>query len=175
MPTASARPLTRSSIKPRLLFPTEQQKRAREQKNNQPSSMQEADEEAITDIDDAAQVPLPSSDIEGSDLDDPPHLSADHAEAPSPTTPTGDALTPSSPPTARATRARVRSAALSSSPLAHAEPEDILHRGKKVSPFDGWPRTKPGTGAAGKSKKRQGEEMGPSEAAGRKRVRAEKS
>ncbi|KAI9810446.1 MAG: hypothetical protein M1832_001340 [Thelocarpon impressellum] len=161
---ASLRPLTRSSIKPRLLFPSASRKHRPEEREDDV-----ADEEAITDIDDAANHPLPSSDIEGgSDAEEQVGLPG---QAHRPTTPSGDAMatSPTSPPsTIRATRASARRAAPSSSPLGAPEPVEYApvsrKGGKKSSPFAGWPRTKAG------SRKRAGE---ATDEGGRKRTRSD--
>jgi len=59
-PSTLHRPLTRSSIKPRLLFPSPQQVRAKEKK----SQLSEDDEEAITDIEEhGLSTPAEDQDI----------------------------------------------------------------------------------------------------------------
>lgn len=63
------------------------------------------------------------------------------------------------PTTGHATRSSTKRAALDSSPLAAPEPVPYDRRGKKVSPFDGWARTK---ATSGKGKKREAEAMEPS-------------
>ncbi|KAK3679281.1 hypothetical protein LTR78_000842 [Recurvomyces mirabilis] len=145
---AAQRPLTRSSIKPRLLFPNEDEIRAREQ------SADEVDEEAMTDI-------------EMSD-------SHDHVQnRPVGQTPTrgrfgGKPATP--PTTGRATRlSNMKGSPTIPTPiLEEDEPEPMSvgtddsfggsagpRKGRK-SPFDSWQRTKAG------GRKRAGE---PSEEA----------
>ena len=62
------------------------------------------------------------------------------------------------PTTGHATRSSTKKAALDSSPLEPQEPVDVVpyeRRAKKVSPFDGWARTKAGAAASGKGKKRE--------------------
>lgn len=70
---------------------------------------------------------------------------------------------PTTPPaTGHATRASTKKATLESSPLEPSEPVEAMQygpKGKKVSPFDGWARTKGGMGGAGKGKKRVAESM----------------
>lgn len=147
------RPLTRSSIKPRLLFPTKQQIHER-------TSSTVDDEEAPTDIED-------SQDHEMTDPEDGKQVTTPvKASIFSPTTP---------PTTGHATRAATKKAALDS-PSAPPEPIVAAHfdrRGKKVSPFDGWARTKAGTSGLGiKGRKREGEAMEKSQAAaGSKKIR----
>lgn len=51
---AHSRRVTRSSIKPRILFPTEEQKRERELRDADPDADAQVDEEALTDIDEDA-------------------------------------------------------------------------------------------------------------------------
>lgn len=136
------RPLTRSSIKPRLLFPTAEQSRARE-----PKSHNTSDEEADTDIEDAAVcTPL--------DL-------MDHVAA----TPKAPRFGPVSPPTtARTTRSKKidLSAQLDDSATedegAPSSPISRSQRGGKVSPFDAWQRVKKPS-VASSSKKRSGEPL----------------
>jgi hypothetical protein len=61
LPSRLRRPLTRSSIKPRLLFPTPEQLRAREMR----SQATEDEEEAITDIDEANHLSTPKDQMHG--------------------------------------------------------------------------------------------------------------
>jgi len=142
------RPFTRSSIKPRLLFP--------------PTVESElVDEEAITDIEEQAQV----GDSEMADL------AADTEEEPL-TTPVKHVFTPFSPPTSgRATRG-------SASKHVPPEPVEFLPAGtrkaKKTSPFDSWQRSKAGAGAGpvGKGKKREGDVIERNGSTDGKRVRS---
>lgn len=135
--------LTRSSIKPRLLFPTPEQTAVRE-KNSQFTD--DDDEEAVTDI----EEPL-------NDASTP--IEQDDGFA---ITPTAPRFAPFSPPsTARATRSGKRVDDGGSSPLTAAFEEDVDagpaqgRRGGKASPFDSWKRTK--VTVASQSKKREGE------------------
>ena len=66
------------------------------------------------------------------------------------------------PTTGHATRSSTKKAALDSSPLGAPEPAPYDRRGKKVSPFDGWARTKATSGHGGKGKKREAESVEPS-------------
>lgn len=138
--SSTIRPLTRSSIKPRLLFPTKQQIHERTVSTID-------DEEAPTDIEDP-------QDREMTDPEDEKQITTPHkASIFSPTTP---------PTTGHATRAATKKAALES-PSDLPEPVEAVpyeRRGKRISPFDRWARTKAGTsGVGGKGKKREGETM----------------
>ena len=131
---------TRSSIKPRLLFPTKQQI----QERTLPII---DDEEAPTDIEDP-------QDHEMTDPENEKEIVTPvKASIFSPPTP---------PTTGHATRAAMKKSAfdLPSGPPEPVEAVPYERRGKKVSPFDGWARTKAGTsGPGGKGKKREGEAM----------------
>ncbi|KAI9794303.1 MAG: hypothetical protein M1835_006691 [Candelina submexicana] len=145
--SVSRRPFTRSSIKPRILWPTEEQLKAREPKPV------EVDEEALTDIKEFT----PKSPHEEADQTlDTPETKGSRLLPPTKRT-----FTPASPPTSgRATRASKRKVAVDSSPLG-SEPEDLTSRASKKfkpnSPFDGWQRTKPGAATTRKGRKREGE------------------
>lgn len=145
------RPFTRSSIKPRLLFPTEAQRLARE---TAVSSV--ADEEAVTDIEEAG--PTQDSEMTEEELL---------------LTPVKPIFTPASPPTTgRVTRASKKKEIGGDSDRFASGPGGMpnqvrVKKGGRLSPFDGWERTKPGLG---KSKKREGEELAK-EAKGSKRVK----
>ena len=143
--SSNIRPLTRSSIKPRLLFPTKQQIQER-------SVSTIDDEEAPTDIED-------SKDHEMTDPEDEKQITTPvKASIFSPTTP---------PTTGHATRAATKKAALDppSNPPEPVEAIPYERRGKKASPFDGWARTKAG-------KKREGEAIEKAEGVtGNKKVR----
>ena len=152
--SSSIRPLTRSSIKPRLLFPTKQQVHER-------TVSTVDDEEAPTDIEDR-------QDHEMTDPEDEKQvITPVKASVFLPTTP---------PTTGHATRAATKKATLDSPPDPHEPVEAIRYgrHGKKVSPFDGWARTKVDTGeiGGGKGKKREAEAMEKTEGlAGSKRFR----
>ncbi|KAI9724415.1 MAG: hypothetical protein M1812_000483 [Candelaria pacifica] len=145
-PSVPRRPFTRSSIKPRLLWPTEEQRKAREPKPV------EVDEEALTDIE--GHTPDSAHEAADQTLDGPETKNKRLV------TPTKTIFTPASPPTTgRATRASTRKLAPDSS-LGEPESEEPTARATKrvkpSSPFDGWQRTKPGA-AAGKGRKREGD------------------
>ena len=151
--SSSIRPLTRSSIKPRLLFPTKQQVHER-------TVSTVDDEEAPTDIEDR-------QDHEMTDPEDQQQVTTPvKASVFSPTTP---------PTTGHATRAATKKANFDSPPDPPELVEAIRHgrHGKKASPFDGWARTKADTGEiGGKGKKREAEAMEKTEGlAGSKRFR----
>ena len=136
----ATRPLTRSSIKPRLLFPPKQQLH----ESTNPSI---DDEEAPTDIEDSQDHEM--SEVEhGSQITTPLKASTF-----SPTTP---------PTTGHTTRAATKKAVFES-PNDPPEPVEAIpseRPGKKISPFDGWARTKASTSRGGsKGKKRDGEAM----------------
>jgi len=136
--TDNCRPLTRSMIKPRLLFPTPKQRQEREAADID-------DEEATTDIEEL------HDDI----MTDP--------EEEQVTTPVKQIVfSPATPPTTiHATR--------SSTKKAPEAVEALPYKGKRVSPFDGWARTKASTStsaAGGKRRKRDAEAMGSLEFAG---------
>ncbi|KAH7380893.1 hypothetical protein BKA64DRAFT_223859 [Cadophora sp. MPI-SDFR-AT-0126] len=125
------RPLTRSSIKPRLLFPTAEQSRAREA----PSHNTE-DEEADTDIEEPMDsISTPFDQV--------------HPAASTPKAPRFGPVTP--PTTARATRSKKID--VCSSPTGPTSDDESVstspmvrnHRtaSAKVSPFDQWQRVKP--------------------------------
>ena len=140
--------LTRSSIRPRLLFPTEKQRRERAL----------ADEEAVTDIED------PNNLIHDSDMTDiAPNNDTEEEQLVTPVK-QSFAETPATPPTTgHVTRASTRKKALDTSPLQGPEPREIVEgprkRGK-ISPFDGWARVKSGVANdGGKGKKREGDAL----------------
>lgn len=153
---AHGRPLTRSSIKPRLLFPTQQQRRERDAAN--------IDDEEVT-----------------TDIEENPDHDMTEPEQQQVTTPVKQTTfsTTTPPATGHATRSFTRKAALDSSPLGPPEPvEPIPHarKGKKVSPFDGWARTKPSSANGGKGKKRDAEHMERhEESVGHKKARGDQA
>lgn len=137
------RPFTRSSVKPRLLFPTAAQREER-------SLTAVDDEEAITDIEELPPLP---DDSEITDV-------APETEEEALVTPVKDSFAaPTTPPTTgHATRAATRKAQLYSSapePVEASAPYN--RRQKKVASFDGWQRTKATVSATGRGKKRGGE------------------
>lgn len=136
VPPNLRRPLTRSSIKPRLLFPTAEHTNAKKKR----SSVTEDEEEAITDIEEAH--PIMSSDD---------HVATPHAPKFAPVTP---------PTTARATRSKKvdLDAGLTSDDDGPAPSPTHIDSGKgaKVSPYNSWPRTKRQIAA---NKKREGSSL----------------
>lgn len=139
-------PLTRSSLKPRLLFPKHEQKELK--------SHNTEDEEADTDIEDRM------------DISTTPTHQRDDTVA----TPKAPKFAPASPPTtARATRSK--NVGLGSSPGGptsddehmRTPPKHNARRTGKVSPFDEWKRRRPAT------KKREGEPL--ARAGGQKKQR----
>ncbi|KAL8923960.1 MAG: hypothetical protein Q9172_002887 [Xanthocarpia lactea] len=148
------RPLTRSSVKPRLLFPTEKQRRKREL----------AEEEALTEIEDAHGVETESKQKKNKKK---------------PITPTKQSFAPPATPpaTGHATRSATKQAAMNGGSPPFGMPEGDVegsassgdrHRPKKrTSPFDTWQRTKANgsAGSAGKGKKRSVEQMGDDDTA----------
>jgi hypothetical protein len=143
---SAQRPLTRSSIKPRLLFPTEDQIREREE-----AAADDVDEDAVTDI----EMPNASS---------PPK---DKGKAHEMQTPTKTRFKPVTPPTtARVTRTK-KAAVAQPTPIPEEEedePEPIslgtddTFPAKKTSksPFDSWQRTKAGRKRPGEASESMG-------------------
>ncbi|KAI1842017.1 hypothetical protein JX265_001325 [Neoarthrinium moseri] len=134
---------TRSSIKPRLLFPPAEKLR---------QSHNTDDEEAATDIED--HIMNPTVQLEEEQVDTP-------VEQKAPDTPAAPRFAPASPPTTgRATR-------VSQKPPAEHTP--VKRPSKARSPFDSWRRAKSGTAPHGQ--KREAEAALPNEGAS-KRQRA---
>lgn len=134
------RPFTRSSIKPRLLFPTAAQRQER-------SHAAVEEEEAVTDIEELPPLP---NDSEMTDL-------APDTEEEALVTPVKDSFTaPTTPPTTgHATRSATRKAKLTSGPPEPVEESGAFGRTeRKASPFDAWQRTKATASSAAKGKKR---------------------
>lgn len=138
VPENLRRPLTRSSVKPRLLFPSPQQAKVRKFRDHNTE-----DEEADTDIED----PLPGISTPVDQVDDMGR------------TPKAPRFAPATPPTSsRATRSKkvdmsTSPAGLSSEDDSETSPLQVDKHGK-ISPFDQWIRVKnPDKG----SKKRTGE------------------
>ncbi|KAL7793087.1 hypothetical protein V8C37DRAFT_379246 [Trichoderma ceciliae] len=110
-----SRPLTRSSIKPRLLFPS---------KTPAPKTKRMLEEEeAATDVEDAAEAEKPSANAET-----PMKAQEERAQ-----TPEAPKFAPASPPETRRTTRSTNKLSSDSAP--------IKRTGKK-SPFDSWLRTK---------------------------------
>ena len=130
----SKRHFTRSSIKPRLLFPTGNA----EESHIDESQIMEDDEEAVTDIEDHVLAGLEA---------DKPETPMDRIDK-EPGTPEAPRFAPAPPPTtARTTRHGSKKA-------ADATPKA---RPAKRSPFDSWRRVKGGAPATGH--KRSGDDL----------------
>ena len=131
LPARLRGPLTRSSVKPRLLFPTPEQLKAKEVKEMR-SPATEDEEEAVTDIDETHNLSTPKGQL-------------GHAVA----TPKAPKFAPTSPPTTtRATRSKQMD--VTGSP-ADAEDDGSL------SPFYDWSLAKDEPPTL--SKKRGGESL----------------
>ncbi|KAI1141818.1 hypothetical protein F5Y05DRAFT_373887 [Hypoxylon sp. FL0543] len=139
------RPLTRTSIKPRLLFPPKGKDVAKGNKE---------DEEAVTDIEDHVL-----GDAEGDGIV-APTTPADMVDE-KPQTPVAPRFAPASPPsTVRATRASSR---------LQASETPVKQQHKQRSPFDGWRRSK--SRAATHGQKRGGSPLaGPHDTSKRQRA-----
>ncbi|KAI1480871.1 hypothetical protein K445DRAFT_68867 [Daldinia sp. EC12] len=128
------RPLTRSSVKPRLLFPTKGKNVAK------PTTTTTDDEEAATDIEDHV-----FKDVEEEEIEVPTTPTAKATKKPG--TPVAPKFAPASPPsTVRTRRTTLK---------AEASPLKITK--SRSSPFDGWRRSKSRATAHGQ--KREGEEL----------------
>ncbi|KAL2266092.1 hypothetical protein VTJ83DRAFT_5444 [Remersonia thermophila] len=146
------RHFTRSSIKPRLLFPTSSQ-----EEDDAKDLVDEDDEEAVTDIEDHVLASLQGDEAAK------PETPADLIDEAAPgTPPRAPRYAPASPPaTTRTTRFGSKKA---------AEPTPKPKPPAKRSPFDSWRRVKGGaTGAETSGLKRSGDEL---TAAAAKRTRA---
>jgi hypothetical protein len=140
--TTTVRPLTRSSIKPRVLFPTAN--------DRAPSSshVSDVDEEAATDIEDHTLVP------DAAETADRP-VDIEMPQRPV-TPPNATVDTPPSPgATIRSLRPRTRR-----DDLEHSRTPTVAEtKRKRVSPFDGWLRKKQTPALTGsKAKKRDAAE-----------------
>ncbi|KAK4974061.1 hypothetical protein LTR66_000051 [Elasticomyces elasticus] len=157
---SAKRPFTRSTLEPRLLFPSAEQRRHREASHNT-----EDDEEAPTDIEDleahAASL-LFTSTTSNEIIGQAEAGVVPEAET---TTPVRAYVRPATPPSAvRATRSSTKRAQIS--PLSELSPEAggaRVKRSKKSSPFDSWQRTKSVSGVANEEiamgKKKGGEAL----------------
>lgn len=125
------RPLTRSSLKPKLLFPNTKQKA-------EPSASALTDEEALTEVEDSTK--LKSKDV---------------------VTPVKQSFGPATPPTTghatRSSTQKSRATPQSDEDVRGFTPGKPLGR-KRVSPFDSWQRTKP-AGNVSRGKKRDASEL----------------
>ncbi|KAE8158847.1 hypothetical protein BDV40DRAFT_274760 [Aspergillus tamarii] len=139
--TANVRPLTRSSIKPRVLFPTANDRAP-------PSNhVSDVDEEAATDIEDLMLVP---------DVAETVDRPLDVEMKQRPVTPPPNTV--ETPPSPGATIRSLRSRTKRDEP-EHKTPTVPETKKKRVSPFDGWLRRKPTPAPAGsKAKKRDAAE-----------------
>lgn len=152
--TANVRPLTRSAIKPRVLFPTTRSSARQQDHQN------EVDEEAATDIEDHAQD---TDDAADQALDDGMELRES-----TPPVDTTAAMAPSpGATTARSLRPRAKRDDEHETTPTISEPKR-----KRVSPFDGWLRKKQTPAATGtKTKKREAEAVGSPSGPSTKRPR----
>lgn len=131
LPAHLAKPLSRSTIKPRLLFqpPATQQQQ-------QSVELDDDDEEAVTDIEDGITA-TPKRSLQAS-------------------TPKAPRFAPFTPPTTgRVTRSKDVDLSMATPKCDLAG----IATTKKISPFDSWQRTKNGS-STGQSKKREGEPIG---------------
>ncbi|KAI1100798.1 hypothetical protein F4804DRAFT_34043 [Jackrogersella minutella] len=135
------RPLTRSAIKPRLLFPSSH----KVSKVKAVTKATSEDEEAVTDVEDHVLEDVAKEDppTTAGVVETPAAMIFEKAE-----TPVAPRFAPASPPsTVRATRASARIQAI----------ETPMKLGKSRSPFDGWRRSK--SRAAPHGQKREGEAL----------------
>ncbi len=137
----------RSSIKPRLLFPSEEQKRAKEMAE---------EEEALTEIEEPAPNGLEVAAESTEDLATPGVTPIEERFQPIPVTP---------PPTTRTTRSTVKISVTELTEqtleVPEAEQTEVVAapKPKKASPFDSWRRTKSSTALAAKGLKREGDHI----------------
>jgi hypothetical protein len=135
------RPLTRSSITPRLLFPTPDQVRAKEKQ----SQATEDEEEAITDIEEPAPMYFDH------------HVATPKAHF----TPVAPATPPTTVRTTRSKKVDLNASAESDDEATVPSPTHAhidSGTGARLSPYDNWSRTK--TQVTGRSsKKRDGASM----------------
>lgn len=133
---SDARPLDRSSIKPRVLFPSS---RSRSSQDKQPN---DTDEEAATDIEDHT---MPQNSTGESDHNEEEEEEVAEEVPDRPVTPPG-------------TSSRTL---LNQDGVDHSRTPVSTTRRKHASPFDGWLRKKQApTGAISKPKKRDAETTG---------------
>jgi hypothetical protein len=143
IPSRLRGPLTRSSVKPRLLFPSAEQTAARQQKLQEKKPQLTDDEEAMTDIEHMPhEVASPEEDME-----DVMATPVAPKFAPAPNTP---------PSTARTTRYMNLDGA-ADEPSPRETRSSGPRSGAKVNAFAGWKRTK--AGAATNSKKRDADKI----------------
>lgn len=135
--------VTRSHVKPRLLFPAKKQEK--------PKAFDE-DEEAVTDIEDHVLAEIEEHEKPSTPMD----FESEEGLA----TPKAPQFAPASPPTTTRTTRFGNKKAADTTPKAKG-------RGKR-SPFDGWRRTK--GGVEGASNKRAGDDSLPTSPVKRTRV-----
>ncbi|TPR09950.1 RNA recognition motif family protein [Aspergillus niger] len=156
----TVRPLTRSSIKPRVLFPT-----ARSQ-TPQESRSSDVDEEAATDIEDH----LLHDEVEE---DENPTVDVEMQQRPVTPPPQSTVATPPSP---GATMRSLRSRSKRDGPEHSETPTASETKKKRVSPFDGWLRKKTAPALTGtKAKKRDAEAAGSPGGPAPKKTRGNKA
>ncbi|KAI9660113.1 MAG: hypothetical protein M1821_001465 [Bathelium mastoideum] len=183
--SAAQKPITRSNFKPRLLFPSETQVKARKTVHGEAED-EEEDREAITDIDERVALTRSKNrsrpSLLATKLEDTPaaESKASNEQAITPTT--THPVTPATPPsTVRETRSRAKPKDPdTSSPLARVttgadaqltgDESGLKPTGRKrPSPFDRWPRAKSGTrSVSGTKREAEGE---PREGVAGKRTR----
>lgn len=144
---SASRPLTRSSIKPRLLFPSEEQLRERELAA---AGLNEVDEEAETDI----EVPMPNK----------RKTAASYLATP----PSSKRTKRTVDRTAAASRLEIVTEEDESTPASPIEQRKA--KAKPTSPFDDWPRIK--GGSSRNNKKREAPDAGDATARASKRTRS---
>lgn len=143
---SDVRPLTRSSIKPRVLFPS-----AAKTSTPQQDHPSDVDEEAATDIEDHAK-----------DTDDAAEQTADPSES-------ATTVVPTSPGTSRSLRPRAKREEVDQH---ETTPTTVQPARKRISPFDAWQRKKPAPATSGsKTKKREAEAVGSPGGPSTKRAR----
>lgn len=153
--------MTRSAIKPRLLFPREDSSFTTETTPNGGGTTE--DEEADTDIEDGNLVGSDDEEIEDEEdiVEDEPALLT---SAPNTPPPAPKYAAPASPPTTTRARRSGHKTAEELTPKAAAP--------KKRSPFDGWRQTKSSASAAGHKRSVDALGSSPTAAIGAKRSRA---
>ncbi|CEL07950.1 hypothetical protein ASPCAL11104 [Aspergillus calidoustus] len=156
----NTRPLTRSSIKPRVLFAS-----ANDRLTNE-NQIDDADEEATTDIEDHILE-------EAGTVADVQHSANIHSQQRPVTPPPTSVATPPSPGgSARSLRSRAKREG-----LEHGQtPTASEAKKKRISPFDGWLRKKQTPPAIGsKAKKRDAETAGSPGGPASKRTRGNRT
>ncbi|RAH53216.1 hypothetical protein BO85DRAFT_382172 [Aspergillus piperis CBS 112811] len=156
----NVRPLTRSSIKPRVLFPTAKSQTPQE------SHSSDVDEEAATDIEDH----LLHDEVEE---DEDPAVDVEMQQRPVTPPPQSSVATPASP---GATVRSLRSRSKRDGPEHSETPTASETKKKRISPFDGWLRKKTAPALTGtKAKKRDAEAAGSPGGPAPKKTRGNKA